>query len=311
MRRPPARRPCASFVVAVPVPSLEALTYLVPEDFVDPVVGARALVPLGNRVMTGIVMESLSEAASGQRVAEGEPQTAESDKFKPLIDILDDEPFLPPDVVRLASWVAEYYASGAGEAMATAMPPRAWIESERYARITEPGIARMPVERGLRREILDALDAGKPVRTGAVLAKVPNAHATLLGLERDGLVEITRPLKGTADAHRTVRVAALTAQGHDMGESVNSEGRTEERGPHLGARQAEALALLVGSPGGLDTSELDARGISAATLKRLAGMGLIAFSRRRRDRDPFEQGGALEATARLRYTLTGRASGRV
>ena len=45
-------------------------------------------------------------------------------------DVLDDEPFLPPDVVRLASWVAEYYACGIGEALATAMPPLAAAEGE-------------------------------------------------------------------------------------------------------------------------------------------------------------------------------------
>ena len=38
---------------------------------------------------------------------------------------------------RPRAWVADYYACGVGEAIATAMPPRAWIESERHARITE------------------------------------------------------------------------------------------------------------------------------------------------------------------------------
>src|SRR5512147_1310097 len=192
--------------VAVPVPTLEALTYSVPGDFADPVAGARVLVPLGNRTLTGVVTESTH---TGER-------TAEDDSIKPIIDTLDDEPFLPPDVVRLALWVAEYYASGVGEAIATAMPPRAWIESERFARITDFGATRVLAERGLRRKILDTLKGGQPVRTEVVLSQAPNAHATLLGLERDGLVEITRPLKGTADAHRTVRVAALTAQGHEF-----------------------------------------------------------------------------------------------
>ena len=53
--------------------------------------------------------------------------------------------------------------------------------------------------------------------------------AVLAGLERDGLVTLTRPLKGTAAASRTVRVAALTAQG------------SEETTVKLGARQQQAL----------------------------------------------------------------------
>ena len=42
--------------VAVPVPALDALTYSVPEEFPDPPPGARVLVPLGKRTMTGVVI---------------------------------------------------------------------------------------------------------------------------------------------------------------------------------------------------------------------------------------------------------------
>ena len=93
-----------------------------------PAIGARVVVPLGTRVVTGIVVDSTS---SGPKAT---PTTV-----KAVIDVLDDEPFLPADVVALAAWVAEYYACGVGEAIATAMPPRAWIESERHARITDAG----------------------------------------------------------------------------------------------------------------------------------------------------------------------------
>ena len=264
--------------VAVPVPSLEALTYLLPDELAEPAIGARVLVPLGNRTLTGIAVEIVSgsgmrdreltqpgsgiqvpgsdeepgsgirdsrsgeEPGSTERSAPGiripdpdlaklpDPDTAEPPDpgsriadpgFKPILDVLDAEAFLPRDVVTLASWVAEYYACGAGEAMASAMPPRAWIESERHAQITGPGTERRPVEKGIRRQILDALEEGKPVRFDSLLASsgqraARGSHAALLGLERDGLVQITRPLKGTASAYRTVRVAALTAQGHDV-----------------------------------------------------------------------------------------------
>ena len=111
-------------------------------------------------------------------------------------------------------WVAEYYACGTGEAIAAAMPPRAWIESERHAQITDIGRARVATERGARRELLAALDVAHPVRVEAVVGKAAS-HATLLALEQDGLIEITQPLKGQAAAYRTTRVANLTAQGHE------------------------------------------------------------------------------------------------
>ena len=41
--------------VAVPVPSLDALTYRVPEGLNVPSPGARVLVPVGTRRLTGVV----------------------------------------------------------------------------------------------------------------------------------------------------------------------------------------------------------------------------------------------------------------
>jgi primosomal protein N' (replication factor Y) len=276
--------------VAVPVPALEALTYHVPDELGDPAIGARVLVPLGNRTMTGVAIES-----------EVEIQDVAPDTIKPIVDVLDDGPFLPADVVALAAWVSEYYACGQGEAVAAAMPPRAWVESERYARITAAGEVRLLTERGVRREILDALTGARPIRVDTVLGNRRGSHAALLGLERDGLVEITRPLKGKVSAYRTVRVAVLTAQGHDVAETV---GAGLQACPRLGPRQGEALALLKGSPDGINTATLDERGIGAATLKRLSELGLILLSRRRVDRDPFEQGAAIAPVARVPLVFT-------
>jgi primosomal protein N' (replication factor Y) len=277
--------------VAVPVPALDALTYAIPDEFPEPLVGARVLVPLGKRVLTGCVVESEPRATGrGPRAAEEAPRAAD---VKPIIDILDDEPFLPADVVALTTWVAEYYACGLGEAIAASMPPRAWVESERYARITESGHGRLLTERGLRRQVLDRLVDDKPVRIDA-LAKRRGLHAVVIDLERDGLVAITSPLKGRASAFRTVRAAAITAQGLDVAGGAGA----------AGSRQREALAILAGAPEGLDTSALLARGIGAATLKRLAGAGLISMSRRRVERDPFEPEAAPDAAPRAALALT-------
>jgi primosomal protein N' (replication factor Y) (superfamily II helicase) len=76
-----------------------------------PVRGARVVVPLGRRVVAGI---AIGPAEAGRH-----PEEA----IKDVIEILDDDAFLPPPVVDLALWVAEYYACGAGDALSTAMPP--------------------------------------------------------------------------------------------------------------------------------------------------------------------------------------------
>ena len=259
--------------VAVPVPSLGPLTYAVPAGLARPCLGARVLVPLGKRVITGCVVGSADPGRP-----DGSPTS-----IKPLIDILDPEPFLPEEVVRLAAWVAEYYACGTGEAIATAMPPRAWVESERHAQLTEEGREHGASERGLRRKVLEALASGNPTRVAVLGQLGRGAHAALLTLERDGLVELTQPLKGSASAFRTVRVASLTAQGLDVASRQGEEGL----GPRLGERQWEALVRLQGAPDGIDAADLARDGIASGTLSRLAALGLVAISRRRVERDPY------------------------
>ncbi|HTL01379.1 MAG TPA: primosomal protein N' [Vicinamibacterales bacterium] len=101
--------------VAVPVPFLDLLTYHVPDDMTPPARGARVSVPLGKRVVTGVVVGPAPDAARAGKA--GEYDT------KDLIAVLDDEAFIPPAVVDLAMWVAEYYACGPGDALAAAMPP--------------------------------------------------------------------------------------------------------------------------------------------------------------------------------------------
>ena len=95
--------------VAVPVPFLDLLTYRVPDEMTPPVRGARVSVPLGKRVVTGIAV--------------GPPEGGHHAETKDLLAVLDDEPFVPPAVVDLAMWVAEYYACGPGDALTAAMPP--------------------------------------------------------------------------------------------------------------------------------------------------------------------------------------------
>ena len=101
--------------VAVPVPFLGALTYRVPAGMLPPAPGVRVRVPLGSRVVTGCVLPA---AALEQQ--DGEVETRE------LVECLDEEPFLPEAVLELTAWIAEYYACGAGDAVAAAMPPFAW-----------------------------------------------------------------------------------------------------------------------------------------------------------------------------------------
>jgi primosomal protein N' (replication factor Y) (superfamily II helicase) len=98
--------------VAVPVPALDLLTYSIPDALTPPVRGARVVVPLGRRTLTGVAM--------GEAVPPG-PDV----ELRDVIEVLDEHPFLPPDVVELSEWVADYYLAGPGATLSAAMPPHA------------------------------------------------------------------------------------------------------------------------------------------------------------------------------------------
>ena len=119
--------------VAVPVPALGVLTYRVPADHDMPRAGARVVVPVGPRTLTGVV---LGEAAAAD--------TAYT--IKPIKQVLDDHAFVPPDVVKLTEWVSEYYLAGPGATLSAALPPHGLtartdrFKTIRIAALTAAGI---------------------------------------------------------------------------------------------------------------------------------------------------------------------------
>ena len=156
--------------VAVPVPFLPPLTYRVPAGAELPAAGVRVRVPLGRRVVIGCVVPDASSPPPPD------------DQVRDLLEILDAEPYLPDDVLRLALWVADYYICGAGEAVAAALPPlaarargavgAAGFRTDRVARITTDGLAaRQP----------DARTSMGPAATAAQARLGPRQRA---GLDR-------------------------------------------------------------------------------------------------------------------------------
>jgi primosomal protein N' (replication factor Y) len=134
--------------VAVPVPFLDLLTYQVPDGVALPPRGARVAVPLGKRVVTGIVINPAATLDAGQ---------TSPDKIKHILEVLDDYAFLPGPVVDLALWVSEYYACGAGDALAAAVPSTQAHKTIRIATLTAQGHDEQIVLRGRQKEAVHML----------------------------------------------------------------------------------------------------------------------------------------------------------
>ena len=268
--------------VAVPVPFLPLLTYDAPEHTVA-ARGARVLVPLGARQVTGCIVATDVDAPSSIEV-------------KPIIEVLDDRPFLTGEVLELALWAAEYYAAGPGEAVAAAMPPFAWIESEGRLSISAAGRDRLAECATATPEpalvVLRALASGRSIRPSELRAAAGDAglDAVIRRLLRDGLVVRGQALTGKASAFRTVTFVSLSVQGLELASRLSpspGEQGEDEALAVLGAKQWETMTVLRGAPHGLPLRDLRARGIGAATLQRLAGRGLVTVRSERSERDPF------------------------
>jgi primosomal protein N' (replication factor Y) len=203
--------------VAVPVPALGLLTYAVPEPLEVPPVGARVVVPLGPRRLTGIVL------------GEGEPLDP-AVELRDVLEVLDVAPFLPGDVVSLARWVADYYLAGPGAALAAAVPPHGLsarvdaFRTVRVARLSDRG--RDVIDRLIAPRCVDGGDADLP-RLGARQREA----LQLLATSANGL---TSPVL----AERGVPASALTRL-RAMGLVDVSDARVE-RDPFAGNRHTAA-----------------------------------------------------------------------
>ena len=237
--------------VAVPVPTLDLLTYVVPPDMPAPVVGARVVVPVAGRSLTGIVVET--EA--------GRDGALDGKQLKSIRDVLDAEPFVPADVVALARWTAEYYAGGAGAAITAVLPPKARgpradaHKTIRVVSITAAGLEAIGVEgdpervalhlSAKQRSALEMLCGAPGGIRAPQLAATGIAADTIARLKRHGLVSIRHdridrdPFESSFDAPTTDGVRQLTPEQQD----ALSRLRT------LAAPRAFRVALLHGVTG--------------------------------------------------------------
>jgi len=96
--------------VALPLKVQHTFTYEVPPAMRGlAVAGVRALVPLGDRRMTGYIV--------------GMATSAPHAPLKAIHNLLDPEPLLDGHMLELTRWAAEYYLTSWGLVIRTSLPP--------------------------------------------------------------------------------------------------------------------------------------------------------------------------------------------
>ncbi|HEX7139358.1 MAG TPA: primosomal protein N', partial [Vicinamibacterales bacterium] len=161
--------------------ALDLLTYSVPDGVAMPVVGARVRVPLGTRLVTGIVVAHDNDARPA---------------VKPIKELIDRESFVPPDLVELAQWTAEYYAAGVGDAIPLLLPPMARgarvdaHKTRRVASITPAGLEALAQATTKQRDALELLAAAPDGLSTAELASRKISGDLVSRLVRHGYVSV-------------------------------------------------------------------------------------------------------------------------
>ena len=100
----------------------EAFTYLVPEELQSHItIGSRVNVPFKRSYKTGIVVE-LNRNSSLANLRNAPGKLKNNITLKPVKSILDTDPFLSNNILRLITWVSQYYLSTSGLALKNAVP---------------------------------------------------------------------------------------------------------------------------------------------------------------------------------------------
>ena len=268
--------------VAVALPLDGTYTYSVPRGL-SLSVGHAVVVPMRGRQVSGYVV--------------GLPTEQPSFAVKPVARLLDPEPVFDENQLTFFRWIADYYLSGLGEVIATALPSAYRGSSRRVFHPTPAGIDALAAE---------ASDPTSPLRAGRTAsASLSAEHLTVLrevvarpGRARKGL---ERALHGELDADRVDRLLdALSRQGlvrvdeeeiRDLGGQVHTVSLAvppEDAINVGGARMRGVLARLIEAGGTMDLPALvEAEGPGARdAVSRLTAKGVLTRGERE-DRDPF------------------------
>jgi len=168
--------------VALPRSAPEPLTYRASDEllsFLCP--GVRVRVPLRRRQVTGVVV-SLSPTTE-----------LDEDAIRPVTEVLDTEPPLPPHLLHLARFLASYYRSPLGDALAAMLPARLLRADAETASLTPAGAATEPPSLPrAQAAVLEQLQASHRALVTTVLARAGvRSRAPLDILVEAGLVRTT------------------------------------------------------------------------------------------------------------------------
>ncbi len=245
--------------VALPVPLDQAFTYTLPvADALRARPGCRVVVPFGPRKLTGVILR-----CHGSR-----PDS----EVREVIRLLEEQPALSEELLRLGRWIASYYCAPLGVVLRTMLPVSDDTRTRTVVSLTPAGVlaARQfthadsedpPVK------VLQALE-NRPLTAAYLRKKVPGAAGALAGLQRKRLLSV-ESVDSTPDA--------LARRG---GRLMVAAGDPDTRPPKPAKGERWLLDYLATDAGPHDVETLrEQRRDVGSVARRLAKLGAIRLWR--------------------------------
>ena len=222
--------------IVFPLPFRKAFTYLIPAEF-EPFAkkGVRAVAPFGRRTLTGFIINTTAK-------------TEVTDRIKPIVDILDDQPIIDNEGFQFYEWLADYYLSSLGEALKLAVPYGSDIESKRKI-IIDPEFSSKLLEEeknknSIRAKILVELISRDEISQNYLQKLVgrKNIYSQLQYLKQKGAITIIDDVKGAKVKAKKVKYVKLNKS---IGEIYADFPELESRSP----KQVKILLEMIAAKG--------------------------------------------------------------
>ena len=263
--------------VALPLPLRQTFTYSLPVGLRENIkIGARLLVPFGKRQMTGYAV-ALHERLNPEL-------EIEASQVKDVVELLDDEPLITEEILKLTQWSADYYASSWGEMLKASLPAGINRTVEQIVSITANG-----------RDELSKIATANTIKV-KILRRLNESEETPMR-------ELTKSF-GTTKANRAVRELAasdfvttfqrtMTAQAKPkLRKAVRllpPENHAENEKPLNEAQHTIVETLLKNDGEMLFTDLLEQTGLSASPINTLAKRGFLDVFVQEVRRDPLSE----------------------
>ncbi|MDI6767269.1 MAG: primosomal protein N' [Bacteroidota bacterium] len=168
--------------VAVPVVADKLFTYIIPVHLQHIVrAGIRVLVPFGQRTIIGFVVDVKDQS--------------EKIDLKSILDVIDPEPIIPEDLLKLTQWISDYYIAPRGKVLKSAIIHNTFKTSKRIVKLNIQDFDSVVVNKKLtpkQKIIIEELKKRKPLSIQQLQKRlnINSIYSTLNSLTQLGIIKI-------------------------------------------------------------------------------------------------------------------------